>query len=51
METTMGLMYSFTWNNDPKHVGLQFQDVICFKMLEEKNVLEVGCWADGLPEL
>lgn len=50
METTMGLMYSFTWNNDPKHVGFTISRYkFVSKMLEgKKNVLEVGC-CDGWP--
>ena len=49
METTMGLMYSFTWNNDPKHVGFTISRYkFVSKMLEGKKCLEVGC-CDGWP--
>ena len=43
METTMGLMYSFTWNNDPKHVGFTISRYkFVSKMLEgKKNVLAI----------
>ena len=49
-ESTLGCMYSFTWENDPKHLVFPLSRYkFISKIIEgKKNVLEVGC-ADGWP--